>query len=351
MLPFQNIQRNLVRLLPAANKLVVASALPSKQHSNLPPKAQLTLFATERVKQLNTSATAQHHQQKLGAQNITFLQVKRNLVLQKRRSLKVSETKLPKRFKMEWPKITLFGDSITRRSFDPDFGCWASHVANKVGSYFDVDQRGFEGYNSEWALEVVPKLFPKSYLDKVELFVMFFGHNDSWDSNFPTNLSVSQYEANMRSILKYLLENGIKRNQIILITPTWFHLEQFKKFLSEANLPSTGKSFERAQEFASAITRIGADEGIDVVDFFDVSSKHKPLGEMFCDGVHFSRVGAKMLFDCLMPVIERKIEDTYKKPLADLWHIIPFDQHPKVKPLIEKYQEQLKKLNLSSSKD
>lgn len=240
---------------------------------------------------------------------------------------------------MEWPKITLFGDSITRRSMDPDNGCWGSMIAHKVGSFFNVDPRGFEGYNSKWALELMPKLFPKSYLDKVEIFIPFFGHNDSWAYEYPPHLPLDNYEANMRSIVKYLLDNGLEKSKIILITPTWYHHETCQEYMKEANLPPIQKGFDDAKQYSDVILRIGKDNEIYVLDFFDISAKYEPLKEMFCDGIHYSRVGAKLLFDNLMPIIEKKIESSYKKPLADLWHVVPFDQHPEMKPIIEAFHK------------
>lgn len=261
--------------------------------------------------------------------------------LKKKKSPIVTTTKLEPKFKMEWPKITLFGDSITRRSMDPDYGCWGSMIANRVGNFFEVNARGFEGYNSRWTLEMMPQLFPKSYLEKVEIFIPFFGHNDAWE-NFPIHIPADEFEANTRAMIKYLNENSIENRKIILITPTWYHAESFLKYMKSLGFPPTGKQFDEAKKYSDAIIRIGKDTGIDVVDFFTISANHEPLEEMFCDGVHYSRLGAKMLFDCLMPVIEKKIEASFKKPLADLWHVIPFEKQPVVEAAIKAYSESQK---------
>ena len=254
----------------------------------------------------------------------------------------MSITKLEDKFKMEWPKITLFGDSITRRSNDPDNGCWGGLIDYKVGAYFDVDVRGFEGYNTKWALEIAPQLFPKSYLDKVEVFVLFFGHNDSWSPGVPMHVPVAEFEANTRNIIKYLGDNGLDKSKIILITPTWYHHESFKKWLESAGMPPVGKELEAAKKYSEVVLNIAKSESIDVIDFFGVSLKYEQLETMFCDGVHFSQHGAKMLFEQVMPVIEKKIVTKYKKPLVDLWHIIPFDQRPEVKAVMGAYMQSKK---------
>lgn len=233
--------------------------------------------------------------------------------------------------------MTLFGDSITRRSFDVENGCWGSMIAFKLGSYFDVDFRGFEGYNSRWALELAPKIFPKNYLDKVELFVLFFGHNDS----FPVvlHVPVEEYEQNMRSLVKHLQENGLSKDKIILITPTWYHHEAFAEYCKSMQMPALVKDFEQAKRYRDAILNIAKDHDLSVLDFFDISSKHQPLADLFCDGIHFSRTGAKLLYDSLMPIIEKKIEAKFEKPLADLVHATPFDQKPEVVQAMAAHQK------------
>lgn len=262
----------------------------------------------------------------------------RHLTTPKKRSREVTVTKLNAKLKMEWPKITLFGDSITRRSMDPENGCWGSMIAYQVGNFFEVNVRGFEGYNSEWTLELMPKLFPKSYLDKVEIFIPFLGHNDALE-DFPTYLTPDKFETNKRAMIKYLNDNGVENRKIILITPTWYHDESFTKYMQSLGFPRASKRFDEAKKYADAIIRIGQDTGIEVVDFFAISAKYEPLKEMFCDGVHYSRAGAKLLFDCLMPVIEKKIEASYKKPLADLWHVVPLEKRPAVVAALEAYKK------------
>ena len=251
---------------------------------------------------------------------------------------------------MEWPKITLFGDSITRRAFDPKGGCWASLITHKVNHYFEVHSRGLEGYNTAMALEVLPRLFSKFYLNNVELFVIFFGHSDSFSPPFPSALSPKEFGANVRAIISFLLGEGLERRKIILITPSWYHEKLTQELLQRIDVPQTKKSFERVKEFSETILQIGASENLAVVDFFSASSKYEPLEELFSDGVHLSQVGAELLFDMLMPIIERKIESSFLRqglPLKDLWHVVPWPEHRKLKPFLDAYREQIRRSSLS----
>jgi lysophospholipase L1-like esterase len=76
------------------------------------------------------------------------------------------------------PQFVLFGDSLTQRSFNTDG--WAASLANVYQRKVDVVQRGYSGYNTRWALELLPKVFtlpqpPNSIL----LATIFFGANDA----------------------------------------------------------------------------------------------------------------------------------------------------------------------------
>lgn len=253
-----------------------------------------------------------------------------------------SVTVLPEIFKMEWPKITLFGDSITRRSMDPDNGCWGSFIAHHVGGFMNVDPRGFEGYNSRWGLSLMPKLFPKSYLDKVEIFIPFFGHNDVWKEPYPAHVPVEEFESNMRGIVNYLIDNGLGKEKIILITPTWYHDKSFQVYLKEIKMPPLSKDLESAREYTDVILRIATEMDITVLDFFEISLKQEPLEEIFCDGIHYSRKGARLMYQNLIPLIEKKVESTYKKRFVDLWHVTPLEERDEIKPLLTAFREALK---------
>lgn len=254
----------------------------------------------------------------------------------------MERTQLEDKFQSEWPKVLLYGDSITKRAREIDNGPWASLIGNELASFCDVDVRGFDGYNSKWALQLMPQFFPRSYLDKVEIFIPFFGHNDSWSAETPLHVDPQSYEDNMRAIIKYMEDNGLDRDKIIMITPTWYHKPSFDEHLKETGMPPHGKELEDARKYSEAILRIAKDLGIEVVDFFDISLKQEPLEAMFCDGVHYSRLGAQLLFDQLMPIIEKKLEKRFGKPLADLWHTYPIMLHPEVKPVLDAYNASLK---------
>ncbi|KAH6759515.1 SGNH hydrolase-type esterase superfamily protein [Perilla frutescens var. hirtella] len=58
------------------------------------------------------------------------------------------------------PQIVLFGDSITQESFRS--GGWGASVADAYSRKADVVLRGYDGYNTRWAMFLLHHLFPLS---------------------------------------------------------------------------------------------------------------------------------------------------------------------------------------------
>lgn len=252
-------------------------------------------------------------------------------------------TKFSGDIKMEWPRITLFGDSITRMSMDPENGCWASYLSYTLSRYFDVNVRGFDGYNTRWALEYMPKLFSRNYLENVELFIIFFGHNDSWESELAVSVAPSEYESNLKLMIEYLTKNGIDKQKIILISPSWYHESSTRKLILAEGEPRPYKSFEHSILYNEVVSRVGMDESIDVLDFFKITSNYKPLEELFYDGIHLSKVGARLLYNSLMPIVKKKIETKHNTTLMRLSHVTPYNERLDFKESLKAFIEKQKR--------
>lgn len=75
------------------------------------------------------------------------------------------------------PQFVLFGDSITQRGFAP--GGWAAALADRYQRRVDVINRGYSGYTSRWALQLLDRVFPSAAAAPVSLAVVWFGANDA----------------------------------------------------------------------------------------------------------------------------------------------------------------------------
>ncbi len=77
---------------------------------------------------------------------------------------------------MSRPAIILFGDSITQQGFSSG---WVSLLSNAYTRRADVFNRGFSGYNTRHAVDLLPTVFGKEMNPNTLFVTVFFGANDA----------------------------------------------------------------------------------------------------------------------------------------------------------------------------
>ncbi|NXS09868.1 IAH1 esterase, partial [Neodrepanis coruscans] len=121
---------------------------------------------------------------------------------------------------LSWPRVLLFGDSITEYSFQENG--WGAYLAERLVRKCDVVNRGISGYNTRWAKLILPRLITGSSSgDSIVAVTIFFGANDSAlkDLNPKQHVPLEEYAANLKSMIQYLKSVDITEDRIILITP------------------------------------------------------------------------------------------------------------------------------------
>ncbi|NXF86438.1 IAH1 esterase, partial [Eubucco bourcierii] len=119
-----------------------------------------------------------------------------------------------------WPRLVLFGDSITEYSFQE--GGWGTFLAERLLRRCDVFNRGFSGYNTRWAKLLLPRLIAAGAgAESTAAVTLFFGANDSAleELNPKQHVPLEEYAANLKSMVHYLSSVGITEDRVILITP------------------------------------------------------------------------------------------------------------------------------------
>lgn len=237
-----------------------------------------------------------------------------------------------------WPKVTLFGDSLTRLSMNPDAGCWASYINQALINYHDVDIRAFDGFNSTQLLELTPKLFTKEYLRHVDVMVIFIGHNDCWETDLPFRVPLGKFFLNYSKILGHIIKCGLKRSQIVVVSPAWYHDRNFTiTQLREGRIP-LHKSYDHAKLYSDTILRIAKETGIESIDFFGTTSSYIPLCDLFSDGLNLSKLGSKLLYSMVMPSIKCRISYLRKVDCDLLRHTSAYDEKPGFKDRVEEFK-------------
>ncbi|CAK6434846.1 unnamed protein product [Pipistrellus nathusii] len=207
-----------------------------------------------------------------------------------------------------WPRVLLFGDSITQFSFQP--GGWGASLADKLVRKCDVLNRGFSGYNTRWAKIILPRLIRKgNALDSPVAVTIFFGANDSAlkEENPKQHIPLDEYVANLRSMVQYLRSVDVPEGRIVLITPP-----PLCEAAWERECLAQGCKLNRLNvvvgEYASACLQVALDCGTDVLDLWALMQKDgQDFAPYLSDGLHLSPRGNEFLFSHLWPLLEKKV--------------------------------------------
>lgn len=211
--------------------------------------------------------------------------------------------------KKAWPKIILFGDSLTQFSFSKD-GCWGALLADYVQRKCDVIARGFSGYNTRWCKLLLPKLVTADDAPNTQLVTILLGANDSVDSVIckKQHVPLVEYKQNLLDMVEYLQSVGIASQKIVLISPPACDEVKWEK---DCKLKDRvfGKFNEPTKLYAKACCEAAEEAGIDSVDFFSAMMNQKNYDQLLNDGLHLSTEGSEFLFELLKPVVDKHIQD------------------------------------------
>ncbi|CAN1142293.1 GDSL esterase/lipase CPRD49 [Linum perenne] len=119
------------------------------------------------------------------------------------------------------PQIVLFGSSIVQLSFGN--GGWGAILSDIYSRKADVVLRGYSGWNSRRALQVLDQIFPKdAAVQQPSLVIVYFGGNDSvhpHKSGLGPHVPLQEYVDNMKKIALHLQSLSEKIRLIFLTSP------------------------------------------------------------------------------------------------------------------------------------
>ncbi|XP_071697800.1 GDSL esterase/lipase CPRD49-like [Rutidosis leptorrhynchoides] len=212
------------------------------------------------------------------------------------------------------PQFVLFGSSIVEYSFG-HLG-WGAILADIYSRKADVFLRGYSGWNSRQALQVLDQVFPKDDVLQPSLVIVYFGGNDSVRPSadgLGSHVPLPQYVTNMRKIAIHLKSLSEKTRVIFLTAPP----------VNEAQILQVlgidGRENKLCQQYADACVELCQEMGIKVVNLCDTFKKQDNwLTTCFTDGIHFTPAGSKLVANEILKVLK---EADWKPSLH--WEALP----------------------------
>ena len=223
------------------------------------------------------------------------------------------------------PSIILFGDSITQLgygSIDGGTG-WVSLLSSAYSRRADILNRGFSGYNTRQALDILPRVFPTKCENlgshSVAFCTVFFGANDAALPGERQHVPLEEYRENLIKIISSIRKNvGAGSNRItipiILITPPPVNSDQWDSYCMDNFKSKSLRSNESAWNYRNVVKDVGTETDCYVFDAFASlggSGKVNDYKRFLSDGLHLSEVGNKALFEGLLSVIKKNIPHLY----------------------------------------
>ena len=219
-------------------------------------------------------------------------------------------------------KVFLFGDSLTQYSFSPSEGGWGATVADHFQRRADVINRGFSGYNTEWAKLILPQILVSK--EQADVVVIFFGANDSSlaEANPKQHVPLAKFKSNIGEMCAYLNSIGMGSSSLILVTPPALCESKWAVTCQERGEDMTDRSGVNTQKYAQAVLEVGKEMNIITADLFGELVKRDNLEEDLLDGLHFSTGANKVLSEIIIPLLEEKLQEQFPNPVFPLWRDI-----------------------------
>jgi lysophospholipase L1-like esterase len=169
----------------------------------------------------------------------------------------------------------------------------------------DVVCRGFSGYNSRWALDVLRGLLTPTHTlthshthtDTYSMATIFFGANDAVTSDDLQHCPLDKYRSNITSMVEALRVHN-PTIHIILITPGT---------VDHSLWPT--RSEDQVAQYASVVREVGVALNVPVADLWSGAFALDKAVD-FSDGLHLSTSGNEKVYNVVMSVINKYFKDS-----------------------------------------
>ncbi|GKV06022.1 hypothetical protein SLEP1_g17959 [Rubroshorea leprosula] len=191
------------------------------------------------------------------------------------------------------PLFVLFGSSIVQFSYSNQG--WAAILADIYARKADIVLRGYAGWNSRRALQILNQVFPKNAAVQPSLVIVYFGGNDSMKPDSAAlgpHVPLPEYIDNMKKIathLKSLSENI----RIIFLTCPPINEEQIR----QAQLIGVeGRTNESCRIYAEACMEVCKEMDVKGINIWTaIQQKEDWMTTCFTDGIHLASEGSKIV--------------------------------------------------------
>ncbi|KAL6336700.1 hypothetical protein AAG906_036014 [Vitis piasezkii] len=202
------------------------------------------------------------------------------------------------------PQFVLFGSSIVQFSYSNQG--WGAILADLYARKADVVLRGYSGWNSRRALQVLDQVFPKDAAVQPSLVIVYFGGNDSMHphpSGLGPHVPLPEYVENMKKIAVHL-KSLSEQTRVIFLSAPPINEAQIRETLS-GRLGTLGRTNECCGIYSEACLELCKEVGVKAIDLWTaIQQRDDWLNVCFTDGIHLSSEGSTVVVKEILKVLE-----------------------------------------------
>lgn len=202
------------------------------------------------------------------------------------------------------PQFVLFGSSIVQFSYSNQG--WGAILADLYARKADVVLRGYSGWNSRRALQVLDQVFPKDAAVQPSLVIVYFGGNDSMHphpSGLGPHVPLPEYVENMKKIAVHL-KSLSEQTRVIFLSAPPINEAQIRETLS-GRLGTLGRTNECCGIYSEACLELCREVGVKAIDLWTaIQQRDDWLNVCFTDGIHLSSEGSEVVVKEILKVLE-----------------------------------------------
>ncbi|XP_031094868.1 GDSL esterase/lipase CPRD49-like isoform X1 [Ipomoea triloba] len=222
------------------------------------------------------------------------------------------------------PQIVLFGSSIVQLSYS--HGGWGAILSDLYSRKADILVRGYGGWNSRCALQVLQQVFPKDAAVQPSLVIVYFGGNDSLrphPNGQNAHVPLPEYVENMRKIAIHLKSLSEKTRVIFLSAPPVNEAQILDRYGRHSN-----RTNELCHKYSEACIELCHELDVKVVDLWTALQQREDwMTACFLDGIHLSSEGSKIVVKEILKVVkeaEWKPSLHWRSMASEFWECLPF---------------------------
>jgi len=226
-------------------------------------------------------------------------------------------------------KIVLFGDSLTQMGWDPELRGIGAGLANLYARKLDVLNRGFSGYNTDWALLVWEQIIAKregmqAHTPRVRLVTIWFGANDACPPGSLQHVPLSRFSENLVTMVRAIKAPESPwyspETKLLLITPPPIHVPSVREDIQ------LQRTFDVTRDYAEEVKKVGKAEDVPVVDAWTrvweaAGQSTEGVKAFLMDGLHLNNAGYGVVSAALEEVIVQEYPELHHESLPSTFPV------------------------------